>query len=483
MNNKSSDTSTQAVFDAHTFNDWEQIATKSLKGSTLAELQHITANNLAINPLYHTHPEFDATYAPASLQQWSNRLAPIAGSADEQNKDILSGLQGGIHSLEIHLQSDERVNGIPLELLPTLLNEVYLNIAPLSIKAGSNVSQAYAAIKTLWDQHGVADKHAALFLNSDPMGTLVETGCLSTDIEVALQNQSALLSSCSSDSKTTPVGVNVVHYHNAGASAEQELTAAISTAALYVQHLVDQGHKVEQLKDCLVFQVACDADWLSNVVKLRALRRLWMHTANQLGIADASMQLVVETSKRMQSRRDIWVNQLRNVSAATAGAMCDSQAIIVHPHNYVDGQWLDDQVALGKRMARNIAHILQDESKIPFVHDPTAGSYAIESLTDQLIQNSWQSLQQLESNGGLLAALQSGQWQTGIRETHKARIQRLESDADVQIGVNRFNTSPLAEPPASVSKNAANSDTADKSNKVTTVEPLVPVREAMEFEQ
>jgi len=428
-------------FQQYSLEDWQAVAIKSLRGEALSSLSNTTLNGLLISPLYSDRPEATEKIPPSPLQRWDNRLAVLGNNAKAQNKSLLAGLSGGISSAQIRLDCPEIKSPINTHALPTVLKAVQLDIVPLSVMAGSQFTKAAEQIESIWSDQNINAATAVANFNADPVGSLAAAGELPTELDELLADMTQLAGRVHNTfplAKT--VCVNSTSYHNAGASVEQELTASLSTAALYMQSMLDAGMSPQSAHDAMTFQMACDADTLANLVKLRALKILWYHLAIQFGVAQASLQLVVETSQRMQSRNQHWINHLRNISAASAAAMGGAQSIIVHPHNRIDDNFVDDNIDLGNRVARNIAIILSEESAMTFVHDPMGGSYAIENLTNNLCSSAWLALQQLENDGGLVQALLNGHWQSQISAIQKQRVARLHNEADVQVGVNRYTT-------------------------------------------
>lgn len=476
-------------FDQNSLADWQNLANSSLRNQSLAELAHATASGLTFEPLYTNRPAITNATPAAPMQRWDNRLDVIGESVQIQNQNTLNGLQGGVDSLQITLDCPERPSAIASSELTTLLNDVQLDIIPVSLFAGSQFIQAANELEAVWSKQRIASEKASGAFNADPVGTLASTGVLANELDACLKDMTTLAQKTSTTwPNVRSVGVNSVCYHNAGATTEQELVSAISTGALYLQALLDSGLDAQQANDSMVFHMACDADAMANIVKLRALKQLWRHVALRMDVPTPHMQLVVETSKRMLSTRSPWVNHLRNVSAATAAAMGDAQCIVVHPHNRIDNDFIDEQIELSARVARNIPIILSDESSLTFVHDPMAGSYAVETLTANLIKDSWASLQQLETDGGLVNAITTGSWQAAIAEAQQSRINRLRQEQDIAVGVNKYNPTSSAhsdsQKQTSVSQNnaAADNTTQPSDAMAEQVKPFNTVRDALTFE-
>ena len=464
-------------FDQNSLADWQSLATKSLRGQSLADLAHVTACGIPIEPLYTQRPDASQCVPAADMQRWDNRLAVIGGNIKTQSSNILAGLQGGVDSLQITIDSPEQPTPVQSTDLATVLTNVQLDIIPISLYAGSQFSHAASNFAAECAKQGIAPDKVSASFNADPLGTLAATGNLAVELNSAMHDMTQLaIATNEAMPQVNSVCVNTVCYHNAGATNEQELVSSIATGAFYLQALLDAGLNEQAASDTMVFQTACDADAISNVVKLRALKQLWTHVTKQFGVLKPSFNLVVETSQRMQSNRAPWVNHLRNVSAATAAAMADTKSIIIHPHNRINDQFIDDQIELSARVARNIPIILSEESAMTFVHDPMAGSYAIETLTTDLTNASWQALQQLETDGGLIQALTSGHWQASIATSQAMRVERLQKEQDIQVGVNKYQGSSVSPIASKALKKAA-------TKQLTThIQPLDTVRDALEFE-
>jgi len=435
----------------HTIDQWRALAEKSLKGRSLESLSHITASQLAIDPLYTERPASSEALFPSPLKRWDNRLAVLGESNAEKNANVLAGLAGGISSLQLSLTHHTQGAQLTAVDAKTILNDVQLDIVPLSLvcdmEGGSVCARQFTANATLiesvmkdlgWD----ATKNNIAF-NADPIGTMAATADPQMKVQDLLKELTELaLHTNQQLTNSTAVCVNASCYHNAGGSIEQELVAAIATASIYLQAMLDAGMDAQSANDTLVFQFSCDADVLSNVVKLRVLKSLWYYVATKMGVENPHCQLVVESSRRMQSLMEPWINHLRNVSCATAAAMGGAQTILIHPHDYIDhrffNQSTDKDTALSARVARNIPIIISEESNLTFVHDPMAGAYSVENLSANLSNDCWQALQKLERAGGLIDALQSGQYQAQINQNQQQRIERLQNETDIQVGVNRY---------------------------------------------
>lgn len=466
------------VFAQPTRDEWLISALASLPNhDSLDSLCRKTLDGLTIQVLYDAYAGGPITSGLRSEQtegSWDNRLCLIDNAdAATNNRKVLEGLNGGNSSLQINWKTTTD--------LQSVLNGVKLDLLPVSLRAGNRYAQAAENYHSIVNTQAVDKQKVQCSFNADPVGSWL-TGESETQPDRQAFTSMAVFSKTVSQqfALAHTILVDATRHHNAGASTQQELTACIATAALYLEALLAQGFSVEQASHQIVFQVACDADVLMGIVKLRSLKGLWHHLLGEFAATNntefaahaTSFNLVVETSKRYLTRLDHWNNHLRNIAACTAAAMASATTILVHPHDQVDDWSASEDPSLGERIARNLPIILDRECGLTKVSDPTAGSFAIESLSQKLMEATWQRLSELNTGDDWIASLASGQWQKELTQTHERRIQRLRDESRVMVGVNRFREQ---------GRSVENSVTSNHTIPAQKTR-LRPVRDAEEFE-
>ena len=441
------DNELDTIFKPPSHEQWqESVLTGLPAGSSLDDLQHRTLDGLTIHVLYADSPM--ATQANASSatskdesNTWDNRLC-ITDTRDATlaNRRLQEGLQGGNTSVELHVDSAADISA--------LLKDVVMDLAPVSFRAGRNYVAIAEQFLALASQSSLKTESLHCSFNADPLAqwllTGIEPDTLESDFETMARFSKDISASLPGAST---VLVDTTLHHNAGASSVQELHAAIATGTLYLTQLLEAGMSLEAASRCVVFQIACDSDVLMGTVKLRSLSRLWEHVLGQFGSSPAAGEsagavatptIIAETSRRYLSRLDPWNNHLRNIAAASAAAMGGADTIIVHPHDRIGAWQASADPATGARMARNLPIILERESGLTYIKDPMAGSYAVETLTTQLTDLTWQSLAQMGDLDAWLATIRSGHWQKRLAESRQLRADRMSDDKQVMVGVNRY---------------------------------------------
>jgi methylmalonyl-CoA mutase len=350
------------------------------------------------------------------------------------NEAVLADLGNGVTSLWLTAGG----NGLPVTALPAALKGVYLDLAGIVLDAGADFAAAAEQLFALYAEGPAAIPagDASGNLGADPLGLLARTGQeAGTAGQLAAAAQ--LAARCARDfPRLRALTVDALPYHDAGASAGQEIGLSIGTAVAYLRELTESGLTADQAAGQLEFRYAASADQFLTIAKLRAARRLWSRVAEVCGIgpAGAAQRQHAVTSMVMMTERDPWVNMLRTTVACLAAAVGGADAVTVLPFDSALG--LPDDFA--RRIARNTQALLHDESSLGRVIDPAGGSWYAEQLTDQLAQAGWDWFQQVERAGGQQAALRGGLVGTRIAENWAKRTASLAKRREAVTGVSEF---------------------------------------------
>lgn len=482
---------TQATLDA-----WKALAAKGLDGADVdTRLGVTTLDGLNLKPLYtradaltqasitqslpgaapfvrgRTAPE------PAKVGAWDIRQRYVAGDAKVTNARILDDLAGGVSSITLQMaapgQSGLEARATAIE---AALADVHLEMLDVTVEAGEDYIGAAQSLMGVWSSRGIDNALCRGAIHGDPVGAFARAGSIEGGLYASIETIGHFISSNVGDRPqvTLALADGRLH-HDAGATDAQELAAIVATAVTYARAAERSGCSLAQTWPTLHAAVALDADLFTGIAKLRAVRRLLWRVVDAAGAGSLASQMKVtaETSARMMSSREPYVNLLRTTVAAMAGAMGGADALIVRP--FTSSAGVPD--AFAHRMARNTQIMLQEESGLGVVADPAGGSWYIEHLTDQLAQKAWSIFQGLEANGGIEEALKSGQWQQQVADADTARIKRVAEGRDVLIGVTTF-----AQLDAKPAEAGALSPAPELRNADEIAIPLTPTRTAAPFE-
>ncbi|ONI85878.1 methylmalonyl-CoA mutase [Actinosynnema sp. ALI-1.44] len=408
-------------------------------GDAAGKIATKTYDDILVHPLYTRQDAAPAAGMPglapfvrgsrpegAVDTGWDVRQRHAHPDPAAAKKAILADLEHGVTSLWLVVGDA----GLPINALADVLDEVYVDLAPVVLDAGPDFLAAADALLEVHSDKAVPASAVGGNLGADPIGLFVRTG---DDHPVADAVQLAVRVS-GEFPKLRTIVVDALPYHQAGGSDSQELGLSIATGLVYLRALTDAGLTVEQAADQLEFRYAATADQFLTIAKLRAARRLWARVLEVSGAPAVPQRQHVVTSPVMMTRRDPWVNMLRTTLACFGAGVGGANSVTVLPFD--DAIGLPD--AFARRIARNTQAVLLDESKVAGVIDPAGGSYYVERLTDDLAHAAWAFFQETERMGGLLPALVNGLVEDRLGETWARRSKNLARRKDPLTGVSEF---------------------------------------------
>jgi methylmalonyl-CoA mutase len=224
-------------------------------------------------------------------------------------------------------------------------------------------------------------------------------------------------------------------FHNAGATATQELAFMLAMLADAYDTLTEDGLLIDQLVPKTMLSVSIGTSYFMEIAKLRALRVLSLRFVTAYHSSHLSFQIHAQTSTFYDAVASPYTNLLRSTTEAMAAVMGGCDALTIHPYNTVSGQVPDRD--FGERVARNISVLLREESYLDKVADPSAGSYYIETLTHELVEAAWAVFVDVEKRGGYKQAMADGFIQQEIDRSYQAKVEAVQN-GKVLVGVTKY---------------------------------------------
>jgi methylmalonyl-CoA mutase len=341
----------------------------------------------------------------------------------------VAAVEGGCTDLGLVLgPSNRRI--LEADDLKAIVDAIPSDVA-LHLDRGPTAALGALALET-------GDRRAPASIAYDPVGALA-TGTLG-DATRAFDLSVDLLAD--SPATTRTLSVDLRPYHDAGASAVQELAFGLGALSETLHQCTERGAALDALVPRLHFHATISTSYVVEIAKLRALRLLipqvvdaYAETASaDASVAPTDLFVQVETSRRTATVLDPHVNMLRHTTAAMAAVLGGCDTLTVRPFD--DCVQAPDR--FGTRIARNVQLILQHEAHFDVVDDPAAGAYYLETATDQLARQAWDRFQTLEANGGLLAALRDGRVQSEIGTVRAERCRAVDDRDRVLVGTNHY---------------------------------------------
>jgi methylmalonyl-CoA mutase len=237
--------------------------------------------------------------------------------------------------------------------------------------------------------------------------------------------------------KFNSISISGYHMQEAGATADIELAYTLADGLEYIKTGLSTGMKIDEFAPRLSFFWAIGMNHFMEIAKMRAGRMIWAKLVQQFNPTDEkslALRTHCQTSGWSLTEQDPFNNVARTCIEATAAAFGGTQSLHTNA--------LDEAIALptdfSARIARNTQIFLQEETKITKTVDPWAGSYYVESLTNEIAENAWKLIEEVEELGGMTKAIEAGIPKLRIEEAAARKQARIDSGQDIIVGVNKY---------------------------------------------
>ncbi|MFD4927758.1 methylmalonyl-CoA mutase [Peribacillus butanolivorans] len=237
--------------------------------------------------------------------------------------------------------------------------------------------------------------------------------------------------------KFNSISISGYHLQEAGAPADIELAYTLADGLEYARTGMKAGIDIDKFAPRLSFFWAVGMNYFMEVAKMRAGRFIWSKLMKQFEPKNKkamALRTHSQTSGWSLSEQDPFNNVARTLIEAHAAALGHTQSLHTNA--------LDEAIALptdfSARIARNTQLYLQEETGITKVIDPWAGSYYVESLTNELIERAWAHIEEIEGLGGMAKAIETGLPKMRIEEAAAKRQAKIDSQDETIVGVNKY---------------------------------------------
>ena len=241
------------------------------------------------------------------------------------------------------------------------------------------------------------------------------------------------------------ISISGYHIREAGSTAAQEVAFTFTNAIAYVEAALAVGMEVDSFADQLSFFFACHNNFLEEVAKFRAARRIWARIMKErFKSQEARSQMLrfhTQTGGSTLTAQQPENNIVRTTLQALAAVLGGTQSL--HTNSMDEALSLPSEKAV--RVALRTQQIIAHESGVADSVDPLAGSYLVETLTDGLEQLILHMIKKIDEMGGALAAIENGFVQSEIQESAYRFQKAVENNSDVIVGVNNFKTDEKVE--------------------------------------
>ncbi|MEN2486839.1 methylmalonyl-CoA mutase [Flavobacterium sp. B11] len=237
--------------------------------------------------------------------------------------------------------------------------------------------------------------------------------------------------------KFNSISISGYHMQEAGATADIELAYTLADGLEYIRTGLSTGMTIDDFAPRLSFFWAIGMNHFMEIAKMRAGRMIWaklLQQFNPKSEKSLALRTHCQTSGWSLTEQDPFNNVARTCIEASAAVFGGTQSLHTNA--------LDEAIALptdfSARIARNTQIFLQEETKITKTVDPWAGSYYVESLTNDIVEKTWKLIEEVEELGGMTKAIEAGIPKLRIEEAAARKQARIDSGQDIIVGVNKY---------------------------------------------
>lgn len=393
--------------------------------------------------MYVNHPWTIRQYAGFSTAEESNAFYKRNLEAGQKGLSIAFDLptHRGYDSNHERVIADVGKAGVAIDTvedMKILFDQIPLNKMSVSMTMNGAVLPIMAFYIVAAEEQGVKPEELSGTIQND---ILKEFMVRNTYIYPPAQSMKIIADIFEYTSKKMPrfnsISISGYHMQEAGATADIELAYTLADGLEYIRTGLSAGMKINDFAPHLSFFWAIGMNHFMEIAKMRAGRLIWAKLMKQFNPKDdksLALRTHCQTSGWSLTQQDPFNNVARTCIEAAAAAFGGTQSLHTNA--------LDEAIALptdfSARIARNTQIYLQEETKITKTVDPWAGSYYVESLTNEIAQSAWKLIEEIEELGGMTKAIESGIPKLRIEAAAARKQARIDSNQDIIVGINKY---------------------------------------------
>jgi methylmalonyl-CoA mutase len=459
-------------FNASNLEAWQKAATKSAPSGDVNALNWKTPDGIVVKPLYTAEDTANLPYANTlpgfepflrgpqatmyAVRPWTIRQYAGFSTAEESNafyrKALAAGGQGvsvafdlathrGYDSDHPRVEGDVGKAGVAIdsvEDMKMLFNEIPLDKVSVSMTMNGAVLPVLAGYVVAAEEQGVSQDKLSGTIQNDILKEFMVRNTYIYPPEPSMKIIGDIIEYTAKNMpKFNSISISGYHMQEAGANQALEMAFTLADGKEYVKTAIAKGMDVDDFAGRLSFFWAVGMNFYLEIAKMRAARLLWCRIMKGFDAKNPKSLMLrthSQTSGWSLTEQDPYNNVVRTTIEAMAAVFGGTQSL--HTNS------LDEAIALptefSSRIARNTQLIIQEETHITNVIDPWAGSYMMESLTQEMADKAWAIIEEVEAMGGMTKAVDSGWAKLKIEAAAAEKQARIDSGKDVIVGVNKY---------------------------------------------
>ncbi|MCP5037333.1 MAG: methylmalonyl-CoA mutase [Rhodobacteraceae bacterium] len=451
---------------------WEELAARELRGRALEDLTWHTPEGIEVKPVY-TFGDLESLEHLGGMpglqpflrgpratmytgRPWTIRQYAGFSTAEESNafyrKGLAAGQQGvsvafdlathrGYDSDHPRVVGDVGKAGVAIdsvEDMKILFDAIPLDQVSVSMTMNGAVIPVLASFIVAGEEQGVPREKLSGTIQNDVLKEFMVRNTYIYPPEPSMRIVADIIEYTSREMpKFNSISISGYHMQEAGSTLVQELAFTLADGREYVRTALARGLDVDAFAGRLSFFFAIGMNFFMEAAKLRAARFLWHRIMSEFEPKKPGSLMLrthCQTSGVSLQEQDPYNNVVRTAFEAMSAVLGGTQSL--HTNSF------DEAIALptefSARIARNTQLILQNETGVTNVVDPLAGSYYVEKLTADLIEEAWAIIEEVDEMGGMTKAVASGMPKLRIEEAAARRQAAVDRGEEVIVGVNKF---------------------------------------------
>jgi len=323
--------------------------------------------------------------------------------------------------------------------METLFNEIPLDKVSTSMTINSPAAILLAMYIAVAKRQGVETSKLRGTVQNDILKEYIARGTYIFSPKPSMRLVTDLFQFCQTDvPRWNTISISGYHIREAGSTAVQELAFTLANGIAYVQAAIDTGLDVDKFAAQLSFFFNSHNNFIEEIAKFRAARRMWSAIMGDRFGAQNSRSLMLrfhtQTAGSTLTAQQPENNVARVTLQALAAVLGGTQSL--HTNSMDEALWLPTEKAV--RVALRTQQVIAYESGVADSVDPLAGSYLIESMTDEIERRALEYIRIIDDMGGALAAIERGYIQGEIQEAAFKHQRAMETSDEIVVGVNAF---------------------------------------------
>ncbi len=453
-------------------NKWEELAKKELRGKPLESLTKKTPEGIDIKPLYSAEdlekvefkdnlPGFEPFVRGPKATMYAGRpwtIRQYAGfsTAKESNafyrKNLAAGQKGlsvafdlathrGYDSDHPRVAGDVGKAGVAIdsvEDMKLLFDQIPLDQMSVSMTMNGAVLPILAGYIVAAEEQGVKHDQLMGTIQNDILKEYLTRNTYIYPPGPSMRIISDIISFCTDNMpKFNTISISGYHMMEAGADSVLQTAFTLADGLEYVKAALSTGLDIDKFAPRLSFFFGIGMNFFMDIAMLRAARFLWaelMSQFNPKNLKSTMLRTHCQTSGWSLTQQDPYNNIVRTTLECLSAVLGGTQSL--HTNSFDEAVGLPTE--LSARISRNTQILVQEESHICDVVDPLGGSYYVETLTQNIIDEVRKILAEIEELGGMAKAIESGMPKMRIEEVAARRQARIDQGEDVIVGVNKY---------------------------------------------